>query len=119
MSVPAQTLFDETKCYACYGLSAADLIKVGLLNRILSGEGSSSGGAEPMVYRALVSQDGGVSAPTAVVLENTLAGTPVWTRANTGDYRLTLAGAFSSAKTWYSISTNDDATTPNLKGIAQ
>lgn len=45
------------------------------------------------VYRALLSQSG-TNAPTAVVLENTLGGTLVWTRSNAGKYVGTLAGAF-------------------------
>lgn len=50
------------------------------------------------VYRALVSQTG-LNNPTAVILENTLGGVPVWTRAGIGDYRLTLAGVFTANKT--------------------
>ena len=51
------------------------------------------------VYRALVSQ-AGTAAPTATVLENTLGGTPVWTRASIGTYSLTLAGAFPATRTF-------------------
>ena len=51
------------------------------------------------VYTATVFQ-GGVIAPTAVVMENTLSGTPVWSRTATGEYFLTLAGEFTSTRTW-------------------
>lgn len=50
------------------------------------------------VYTALLSQ-AGTSAPTAVVLENTLGGVPVWTRTGAGIYRCTLVGAFTDLKT--------------------
>lgn len=45
------------------------------------------------VYTALLTQTG-TSAPVATVLENTLGGTLVWTRASTGVYEGTLAGVF-------------------------
>jgi len=51
------------------------------------------------VYTALISQSG-TSAPTATVLENTLGGTVVWSRAAGGTYLGTLAGVFISGKTW-------------------
>jgi len=50
------------------------------------------------VYTALLSQTG-TNAPTAIVLENTLGGTPVWTRTSAGSYVGTLAGAFVTDKT--------------------
>ena len=58
-------------------------------------------GAEPTykVYRALITQSG-TNAPTAIVLENTLGGTPVWSHFDVGIYRLTLAGAFTVDKTF-------------------
>lgn len=46
------------------------------------------------VYTALLTQSG-TNAPTAIVLENTLGGTIVWSRANQGQYVGTLANAFS------------------------
>ena len=56
--------------------------------------------SEPyLVYTALMSQTG-VNAPTAVVLQNTLSGTIVWTRTSPGLYVGTLAGAFPVNKTW-------------------
>lgn len=51
------------------------------------------------VYRALLSQNG-TSPPTAVVLENTLGGTVVWTYTTTGQYRGTLTDAFPQNKTF-------------------
>jgi hypothetical protein len=54
------------------------------------------------VYTALLTQSG-ASAPTATVLENTLGGTVVWARSNTGLYTATLAGAFTASKTWCDI----------------
>lgn len=50
------------------------------------------------VYTALISQTG-TSAPTAIVLENTLGGTVVWTRTASGQYLATLSGAFTVDKT--------------------
>jgi len=44
MPIDPQVLFEETKCYACYGLSLPELLKAGLLNRILSGGGAGGGG---------------------------------------------------------------------------
>ena len=49
------------------------------------------------VYSALVTQVG-TNAPTAVVLENTLGGTPVWVRMTSGIYRAILTGAFPEDK---------------------
>lgn len=34
-AIPIDTLAEETKCYACYGLSLTQLIKLGLLRRQL------------------------------------------------------------------------------------
>jgi hypothetical protein len=50
------------------------------------------------VYSALLSQSG-TSAPTAIVLQNTLGGNIVWTREGVGVYKGTLAGAFLENKT--------------------
>lgn len=50
------------------------------------------------VYTALLNQTG-TDAPVATVLENTLGGTVVWTRFSIGEYRGTLAGAFTENKT--------------------
>jgi hypothetical protein len=51
-----------------------------------------------LVYTALLNQTG-TDAPVATVLENTLGGTPVWSRSMQGVYVLTLAGAFTVGKT--------------------
>jgi len=53
------------------------------------------------VYRALLTQSG-TSAPTDVVLENSL-GSVVWTRSAEGIYLGTLSGAFVAAKTFLNI----------------
>jgi len=53
------------------------------------------------VYTALLLQTG-TSAPTAVVLENTI-GNIVWSYNNVGDYRATLANAFPSNKTTITV----------------
>lgn len=50
------------------------------------------------VYVALLTQTG-TNAPTAIVLENTLGGTVVWTRQSQGSYYGTLNGVFSLDKT--------------------
>lgn len=44
-------------------------------------------------YIAIINQLGG-NAPTAIILKNNIGGTPVWSRTSTGQYILTLAGAF-------------------------
>ena len=55
------------------------------------------------VYRALLTQDA-TDAPVVTVLENSLGGTVVWTRASAGFYKGTLAGAFPLSKTQTFIS---------------
>lgn len=50
-------------------------------------------------YVALLSQLS-TSAPSAVVLENTLGAVPVWSYHSTGNYDLTLSGAFTANKTF-------------------
>jgi hypothetical protein len=57
-----------------------------------------AGGGSYLKYVALLSQSG-EDAPIATVLENTLGGTPVWTRIAVGVYRLTLTDAFPTDKT--------------------
>lgn len=51
------------------------------------------------VYRALLTQTG-TDNPTAIVLENTLGGTVVWTYNLEGNYRGTLTNAFPQSRTW-------------------
>lgn len=56
------------------------------------------------VYTALLNQSG-TAAPTALVLENTLGGSPSLTRGAVGDYSITLNGAFTSNKTTVLVGT--------------
>lgn len=66
---------------------------------VTKGYGDANYGGTPYLkYVALITQSGS-SAPTAIVLENTLGGTVVWTRTTTGVYRATLASAFTINKT--------------------
>lgn len=65
----------------------------------------------PKVYRALLTQSG-TNAPVATVLENTLGGTPVWSRSGNGNYRITLAGAFPSASKVHWLAGADTANFP-------
>lgn len=59
----------------------------------------------PRVYRALLNQDGTTAIPTAIVLENSLGGTIVWTRVSEGIYLGTLTGAFVNNKTFLHLNT--------------
>jgi len=68
----------------------------GLSSQKVNGDGSLTVGYK--VYTALLTQTG-TSAPTAIVLENTLGGTVVWGRNVTGVYYATLIGAFTINKT--------------------
>lgn len=52
-----------------------------------------------LVYSAIISQSGS-DAPVATVLENTLGGTPVWTRWSAGEYYMTLTDGLTNDKTW-------------------
>jgi len=52
------------------------------------------------VYTAVLTQSS-TSAPTPTVLENTLGGTIVWGYSSVGTYSGTLAGAFTSQKTFF------------------
>lgn len=51
------------------------------------------------VYKALISQSS-TSAPTVIVLQNTLSAAIVWTRDGAGVYLGTLVGAFTADKTF-------------------
>jgi hypothetical protein len=55
------------------------------------------------VYTALLTQTG-TGAPVATVLENTLGGTPIWSRIGEGDYNLTLSGVFTENKVFFTES---------------
>jgi hypothetical protein len=61
-----------------------------------------AGGAGLKRYVATIQQSG-TGAPVATVMENTLGGTVVWSRAGAGDYRATLSGAFTLNKTAVSV----------------
>lgn len=58
---------------------------------------ASGGGASYLVYTALITQSG-TSAPVATILENTLGGTPTWSRQAQGTFRATLTNLFTSNK---------------------
>jgi len=53
-------------------------------------------------YKALLNQSG-IDDPVATILENTLGGVPVWTRAGDGVYDCILAGAFPIDKVFCTI----------------
>ena len=57
---------------------------------------------KPKVYRAHLTQSS-TSIPTAVILENSLGGVPVFTYTSAGIYVMTLASAWVSAKTFITI----------------
>jgi len=65
-------------------------------NQLLKADGGVTVGYK--VYTALITQTG-TNPPTAIVLENTLGGTPVWGRSAAGNYELLLTGAFTPNKT--------------------
>ena len=58
----------------------------------------SDAGLPYLVYTALLTQSG-TDAPVAIVLQNTLGGEVVWSRADAGWYNATLTGAFTENKT--------------------
>lgn len=57
-------------------------------------------------YVALLTQSG-LNVPTAVILENTLGGTPTMGRPNVGEYTVTLTGVFTANKTTLIITPRD------------
>lgn len=63
---------------------------------------TSQNGSKYKVYTALFSQTG-VEAPVATVLKNTFEAEPIWTRINIGQYRATLAGTFTTNKTFVMV----------------
>lgn len=58
------------------------------------------------VYSAILNQ-AGTAAPTTTVLENTLTGTPVFTRFAAGAYFMTLNAAFVVNKCWQLVNQSD------------
>lgn len=59
------------------------------------------------VYTFIINQVG-TGAPTVAILENTLGGTPVWTRTSTGSNFCTLSGAFPVGKVFCSITSGNN-----------
>lgn len=59
--------------------------------------GFSQGGGGIKQYIATLTQSG-TDAPVATEIINTLGGTPVWERTGSGQYKMTLAGAFTKSK---------------------
>lgn len=55
-----------------------------------------------IVYKSYVTSitQSGTSAPSPAILQNTLSGTPSWSRVGAGIYRLTLSGEFLDGKTY-------------------
>ncbi len=71
-------------------------------------EDSCGVGGEPKKYVALLSHTG-TSDPVAIILENTLGETPVWSRDNVGQYRMTAVNEiFTTNKTISFIGHNYD-----------
>lgn len=58
-------------------------------------------------YIATLTQSG-TNAPTANLLENSIGGTPVWSRDSAGNYRLTLTGLFTANKVVILMSQEND-----------
>ncbi len=81
---------------ACDGTTLTEVQRLNLPAGSVGEDGTVDLGLGVKVYRALLTQTG-TDAPVATVLENTLGGTVVWTRDDTGLYTGTLAGAFPSA----------------------
>lgn len=71
---------------------------IGVANAISMTTTTTTTLAPYKVYTALLTQNGG-DPPTAIVLENTLGGSIVWTYISTGVYKGTLTGAFPEDKT--------------------
>ncbi|MGL6283960.1 MAG: hypothetical protein ACRC2J_16275 [Microcoleaceae cyanobacterium] len=78
-------------------VGAADFVTK--IETLFTKYGASNNASSYLVYTALLSQSG-TDAPVATVLQNTLGGTVVWTRAGIGEYEGTLAGAFTENKTF-------------------
>lgn len=71
----------------------------GTLTNLVAENATGQSTARPFkVYKALLTQTG-ILDPVATVLENTLGGTVVWSRAAIGEYIGTLVGAFPDNKT--------------------
>lgn len=97
---------------AGYGLGSI----TGTITRLLgvTTDGKVVEKVQPKVYVAKVVFSGATT-PTATVLENTLGGTPVWTRESQGTYRVTLASAFTLNKTFVTHNQVDATATNNTR----
>ena len=78
-----------------------DKISTGSLS-VNGTEINKNGGLPYKVYTAILSQNG-TGAPSANILENTI-GNIVWSYSSAGSYLATLAGAFTSQKTFFYVS---------------
>lgn len=105
-----QDLIKQSQCYLCLGISTEEAIELALLANILSNSPTPPPPAGAQVFRALLTQTG-TSNPTATVLENSLPGTPTFTRTGPGHYSATLVGAFKVHKTHVILSGCNDSTT--------
>ena len=85
------------------GSDPTDVVTLGQLNSY------GVSGVSYKKYVALLTQVGS-NPPTAVILENTLGGIPVWTYSTNGTYIATLSGAFTSNKTALIISSIEGET---------
>lgn len=98
----------ETTSDQCVKYTGVDIPELGIVKgdplslvllQITNAINESSAFTPPYkVYTALLTQVG-TSAPTAIVLENTLGGTITWAYVGVGIYSATLTGAFTIAKT--------------------
>jgi hypothetical protein len=78
----------------------------------------AAGGGSPVlpykVYAAIIAQAGTNPPQVVTLLENTLSGTPVWSRVGIGDYRLTLVGEFTGRKTAILTGNKSYSLSPNM-----
>lgn len=83
------------------GASSSDTNKKSFFEKIneiidwLNGIGQSGSGSYKK-YVALMNQSGG-NAPVAILLENTIGGSPSWIRNAQGDYSIIISDAFPDA----------------------
>lgn len=88
-------------------LGAGDKLPVLESSTVKYVDGGDIGGTSYLKYVALLSQTG-TDAPVATVLENTLGGTVVFAFESTGTFSGTLAGVFTSGKTYIQATLNSD-----------
>ena len=67
-----------------------------------TGSGSTTPSTSPLIYTSQINQVG-LSAPTEVVLENTLGLTLSWTRHNIGTFKATISPAVDWTKTSFYV----------------